>query len=384
MDLEKIREGIPALSRYIHLNAAGISPAPAVVTDEVIRLYRLIGDHGYIVRSVAGEIEEAQEKTRRNLASYLNVSPEEIAFIRSVSEGVSIVAYGLPLKAGDEVIITDLENPACYLPWLNLARQKGIVVKKIRLGQGDVLSQARRLITNRTKIVAISHVTSLPGIRLPVEGIIKLAHGRGVWVLLDGAQAAGCLALDLKAMDCDFYTSTAYKWMMGPRGTGFLYLKRNLLPVVDVTWSGSMATRRLDYDTDEYEYYDSAKRYEYGSRHSPLYAAYGKAIQFFSEVGPKKIEERSLTLARRFKESLGKIHGVRVITSMSEEDSAGIVVFSIDGLSGDEAAKTMFSRHKIVCVGAEGDRVRFSSAFYLTDEEVEKSLGAVSGLARRR
>ena len=382
MTIAEIRAGIPALSRYIHLNPAGVAPTPAVLTEEIVRLYELIGEHGYIVRSVVDEITAAKERTRAGLASLLGVAAKEIAFTRSVSEGVSIIANGLALSSGDEVIITDLENPACLLPWLNLARRKGIRVRKLRPAEGgNTLSRFESLLSDRTRMVAVSHTTSSPGIRLPVRDICRIAANRGVPVLLDGAQAAGCLDFDLTDIGCDFYVATAYKWMMGPRGTAFLYVRSERTAEIEVTWTGTLCTQNIDRERDEFELYDSARRFEFGSRHLPLYAAWQKSLQFLEQAGAAEIEKRTLALAHRLKTSLNEMPGVQVVTPLAAETSAGIVVFSVEGTQGPDAVRRLFDNHRIVCASPDGAKlIRFSTGFYLTEEEIDTAVQAVKGL----
>ena len=383
MTVSEIRAGIPALSRYIHLNPAGVAPTPRVLTDEIVRLYELIGEHGYIVRSVVDEITAAKERTRTGLASLLGVTAKEIAFIRSVSEGVSIIANGLALKEGDEVVITDRENPACLLPWLNLVRRKGIKVRKLALGDGEnVLSRFESLLGDRTRMVAVSHTTSSPGIRLPVRDMCRIAKKRGIPVLLDGAQAAGCLDFNLPDIGCDFYVTTAYKWMMGPRGTALIYVKSERTAEIDVTWTGTLCTKSIDRERDEFELNDSALRFEFGSRHLPLYAAWEKSLQFLAQAGGADIEKRALAHAHRLKTSLKALPGVAVATPMDAEISAGIVVFSVEGVKGPDAVKRLFDKHRIVCASPDGaNQIRFSTGFYLTDEEIDTAVAAVRELA---
>lgn len=381
--MANVRADIPATGRYIHMNTAGIGPTLQPVTDEIMRLYQLIGAHGYGIGAVKSEVEAGERLTRAALASLLHVDPEEVALVRSTSEAVSIVAFGLPLARGDEVIITDLENPACYLPWLVLRRQKGIAVRKLQLSGRDssrkelILDRLEQLLSDRTRVIAVSHVTSRPGIKLPAEEICDMARRRGILVLFDGAQAAGCLDLDLSAMGCDFYASCAYKWMLGPAGTGFLYLRRSAMAQVDVTWTGSMAAESLDWETDEYSFWESAGRYEFGLRQAPLYCGYGKAVEFLAQLGTANVERRVNEIASYMKQELAKVPGVKVVTPIPRETSAGIVVAAVDGRTGEEMAESLFQRHRIVCVSVGGNQVRFSAGFYLTDEEVDSCIEAV-------
>jgi selenocysteine lyase/cysteine desulfurase len=169
------------------------------------------------------------------VCEFLNCDKEEIAFVGCATEGINIVVNGLPLKSGDEVILTTHEHVAGNLPLLNKAKRDGIVLKTFepdtKNWRGN-LERIEKLITKKTRLIFVSHVTCTTGQRLPEKEICKLAKDKGIWVFLDGAQAPGMMPVNLREYNCDFYTTSGHKWLLGPKRTGILYVKKELLDVV--------------------------------------------------------------------------------------------------------------------------------------------------------
>ncbi len=391
LDVEEIRENIPALKESIFLNTAGIGPPPKAVTDELLATFTALGEKGRYYPPLLEEMHTRGAETRELVAGFLGVEPEEIAFCRCISGGINIVASGLSWQPGDEIIISDQEHPSGYLPWIRLVPKYGVVVKKLRLVNDRelLLSRLEEMITSRTKLFSFSHVTNKSGIRLPAKEIDKLAHERGILVLYDGAQSAGQFPVNLREIDCDFYAITSYKWLLGPYGEGVFYIKRGLLPQVEATWLGSYSTKWLNFERDEYELWDTARRYESGARSIPLRIAFGKAVDFIAKVGPARIEERVAGLASYFKEHLLEIPGVRINSPMDRELATGIVSVSWEGIEPRRARDELWRRWRIITVPTEGEDpklkgLRFSVAFFNTKEELDITLEAIAQLSNSK
>ena len=216
-NIEKIREEIPALKNSIYMNTGGTGPLPITVLSEIHDTYEKIGEGGPDVNTIRDPIKSRLEDTRDVISHLLNVSSDEITFTRSISEGLSIIAYGLDWVTGDEVIVTDEEHPSSILIWLSLAKRYGVKVRKLQLQRSkeDYLRSLENLINDKTKLISLSHVTTDTGTRLPAKEICNLAHSKNVMVGFDGAQSVGQFEVDLKDMDCDFYAGTGHKWVLG-------------------------------------------------------------------------------------------------------------------------------------------------------------------------
>ena len=233
-NIEKVRAEIPALKNSIYMNTGGTGPLPKTVLGEINETFQKIGEGGPDVKAIRDPIKSKLEDTRDIIAHLLNASSDEITFTRSISEGLSIVAYGLDWEAGDEVIVTGEEHPSSILIWLSLAKRYGIKVRKLQLQKSKeaYLRSLENLINDKTKLISLSHVATDTGTRLPAKEICQFARSRNVIVGFAGAQSIGQFEVNLKDMGCDFYAGTGHKWVLGGWGVGLLYLKKELFETV--------------------------------------------------------------------------------------------------------------------------------------------------------
>ena len=385
IDLNRVRADIPALNESIYMNTGGTGPLPRSVTNSIVDQYRSAFAGGPDIPAIKGPISEEFERARRTVADFFGVTPEEIALLRSVSEGLSTVAYGMDWNAGDEVIITDEEHPTGIMVWLNLARERGIRIRKMPIveDRAEMLASLDALIDERTRLICISHVTTDTGTRLPAQDICNLAHERGVPVALDAAQSSGQFPVDLREMDCDFYAGTGHKWLLGGWGTGYFYVRRDRIEELKVSWTGSGAgTLDRRGPSDHLEFHDTAHKFEFGGRHQPLYNAMGRAIEYIDTVGSDNIEERSLDLADRLKAGIAEIPGAALRSPEGREFSTGIVTFSVDGLDGDQLNSQMFERWRVLGRPAlDHSAMRLCCAFFIEDREIDTVIEGISALA---
>jgi isopenicillin-N epimerase len=248
IDLPAVRAELPALAHSIYLNTGGLGPAPRAATTEAVRLVQLIGEYGNDTPSVQEELNAGAARARAALGRMFGVPAEQIALIRAVSEGISAVGHGLDWHEGDEVVITDQEHAAGLLPWLSLRDRCGVTLRRLPVHDAshrphtadEMLGRLDDLLSSHTRIVALSHVTTETGVRLPAGEVCALVHRRcpDAAVGFDGAQAAGQLPIDFGEIGCDFYTATGYKWLLGHRGTSFLYIRPEWIGRLEPSWSG--------------------------------------------------------------------------------------------------------------------------------------------------
>ncbi len=375
MDVAALRAGLPAVQRCVYLNCGTYGPLPTVVADELVRWYRRIEAEGTFVFQVTEDFFRQFDAARRAAASLIHADEEEVALTRNVSEGVDIVANGLTWHPGDEVIITDEEHSGGAAPWFNLARRQGIVVKLLRLAHDVdlILDRLDRFITSRTRLIHISHVSCITGLRLPVAEICDLSHRKGVLVMVDGAHAVGQFPVDVRSLACDFYAACGHKWLCGPLGTGFLYIRRDLLPQVEPTFVGWGMTEHYDLEKMVYEPYPDARRFEFSTRPWPLYPALRAAIERIQALDPAEIERVIAPMARSVKEALAEIPGVTVTSPMDPALSSGLVAFT--HTIPDEPGKRLWQEHRIL-VGSNDERrwMRLSINAYTLPEELDRLL----------
>ncbi len=223
MDLATIRAAIPALANSIYLNTGTFGPMPTAVADEIRRVYGEIERQGTFSPAVFWQMElEGFEALRKQVAALLHADPAEITLTRNVTDGINIVLHGLDWQPGDQVILTDQEHPSGTVPWLALAERAGVALRWLELvaDADEIVARFERLLTPRTRLAQLSHVSCLTGLRLPMERLCRLARQAGVLTLVDGAHAEGQFAVDVRALDCDFYAACGHKSQMAAGTAG--------------------------------------------------------------------------------------------------------------------------------------------------------------------
>jgi cysteine desulfurase/selenocysteine lyase len=384
MNVESIRRDIPALSHSIYLNTAGFAPNPRCVTESLLDAYRRIEAETQPL-SVGLHVGE---ETRQTLAALINADAQDIALTRGVSDAISITLNGFDWREGDELIITDEEHPAYMTPATNLMQRKGVVVKLLEtVYDGDELvKRLKHLITPRTKLIAFSHVLTDSGTRLPAKALTRAAHEYGVPIVWDGAHAVGQFPVDVKGIDADIYHVLSYKWTLGPYSVGYMYCKPEMAQKMDVAITGARSEKKLTYHPPLVEYPDTARRFEYGPFPTPLFDAWGVAVQYLNGIGFDAIERQSQTVAAQLRDALKRIDGVRIFSPEDAGMSTGTVQFGIERLEGGFISEQLRTRWNIIQrgTGIRFSGVRISCAFFINELELEPLIEAVTTIAKER
>ncbi|MFN2168009.1 MAG: aminotransferase class V-fold PLP-dependent enzyme, partial [Anaerolineae bacterium] len=328
MILAHIRASIPALSAAIYLNTGTFGPLPSVVADEIRRAYGLIEQLGTFSPQVFWHMElQGYEALRHQVANLLQASADEVVLTRNVTDGINIVLHGLSWQPGDEVILTDQEHPSGTVPWLALAERTGVRLRWLELvhDADEILKRFQQLVTSRTRLAQLSHVSCLTGLRLPVQRLCALARQAGVLTLVDGAHAEGQFAVDVRALGCDFYAACGHKWLLGPQGVGMLYIHRQHVQHLQPIWLGWDVQQPFDRPRRSYHLQTTAARFEQSTRPWPLYLAFGKAIEYVEGVGMDAIEQRVRRLRQGFIADLATIPGITVHSPTDATLGTGLV-----------------------------------------------------------
>ncbi len=387
-EIAQLRMDIPALRTSCYLNTGTLGLSPRSTSELFFRLCREWQDAGSGNPRVYEAAAAAAAKAKERIAAFVGATGSELALTGNTTEGVNIVANGLGLEPGDEVIISDQEHPAGLLIWLHLRQTTGIRIRIARLSPDDRsrnVEEVEALITPRTRLVALSHVSCQTGLRLPAREITETAHARGVPVLLDGAQSVGQFEVDLGEIGCDYYTLNGHKWLLGPPGTGALYVSSSALRRLVPDRVGGGSAERWDYAEDgDLVLHDHGGRFEFGTRLFPLYPAWAASLNLLERIGLRAVSERSLELAQRLRRGLEDIPGVEVLGPTRDPLlMTALVSCRLRGLTGRKVYETLLDRFNIVARPVdELDAVRFSTAFYNTEEEVDLALRALATLAR--
>ncbi len=385
MNVAQLREQIPVCHRTTYVNTGWSGPSPISVVWAIKERLEYEMDQGPTTPEVHESGREIQKKTREEVARLLNASVEEICLTKNTTEGLNIVINGLSWHRGDEIITCDLEHSSVLIPCFFQQQRHGVVVKVLPLAPDEawdsILNKIEAALTERTRLIFLSHVQYSCGLRMPIKEIRKMTKDRGILLLLDGAQAAGHISLDMRALDCDFYSIPGQKWLLGPEGTGALYVRKELIPEVEPMYVASRAVLPAD-EFDQFEQNSSSMdKFLLTSTSAALQTGMLETIRFIQEIGVGEIEQRNLGLATSLKQALQEIPRVKVLTSLESQNASGLVSFVINGVDAKDAVSSFWDRHGIVARQVSFPScVRVSMHFFNTEEEVSKIVKAVQEL----
>lgn len=310
---------------YHYLNSATLGLIPDLVIETLEYQYRERLAHGrYWLDPSAME----------SVARMIGAKPNEIGITRSTTHGINIVAQGLKLKSRDEVILTNHEHVGNALPWLNRARRDKIRLKVFEPGltAAENLDRIASLITRRTRVIAIPHITCTTGTVMPLEEIGKLARENDLYFFVDGAHGPGMIPLDMSTYGCDFYASCAHKWLCGPAGSGFLFVKESRLEDIDPIMVGAYSDNGWALTMDEQRldgFANDAGRFDYGTRDPVKHAGIAAAIAFMEGIGWERIQARQIYLHKLLRKKLGQFDEVEFLTPDEKGSFGAILGFRI-------------------------------------------------------
>jgi selenocysteine lyase/cysteine desulfurase len=375
-----VRALYPLQDTPAYLNTGGLGPASQPVLDTVFSTMTELQQHSETGYDLFGP-------ARATLARYLGAEPAEICFTRNATEATSIIAAGVALRAGDEVIFESHAHPGGSFPWFNQEKLRGI---KVRLFEPDPaspeanLARIRALITPRTKVIQVSHITCTTGLVFPVRAIADLAHAHGAWFHIDGAQSAGMIPVDLHAIGCDSYAISGHKWIGGPHESGVLYLRRDRLDDITVTLVGAHSGE-LDHLPGALKYEPAALRHEYGTRNAGLVCGLAAAVRLQEQIGRDRIAAYGRGLATRLLNELGKVPGITVLTPCPDEMRGSMVTIAHARASAGKLFEYLAKEHHLRCrpVTEQGlQAVRISTHVFNSHAECERVIAGVQASAR--
>lgn len=361
---------IPENEIYLNNGTVGSSPAP--VLRAVFEGYRdaerlaQADPEDYPIWGYA-----SWNQFRDPLAAFIGCNRDELALVRNATEANSYIANGIDLKAGDEVLMTDQEHPGGEHPWNLRAKRYGIVVKKITLPRpvpdaATVLSLFNDAITPRTRVIFCSHITTVTGVVLPVKDISALARSKGILSAIDGAHVPGMMKLDVHAMGCDMYSASPHKWLQSPKGTGFLYVRDE---VIDRVWN-TIATEGWE-DTKI-----RAERFQrIGSSNVPALCGLNASIEFCNQIGLDRIEKRHRKMADYILAEMVQ-RGAQSWTSPDPALRCGIATITIEPYKMPDPELWMWKNKKIRIRGGLPSKVRLSTPYYLRKKDIDCFLAA--------
>jgi isopenicillin-N epimerase len=368
-----VREQFVMPKELTMLNAANLCPSSGPVLETLYKVTKdMDQDPSADNRAKLGD---GRENTRKLLADFLRVTPEEIVITRNTSESNNLVSNGLDLKEGDEVICSSDNHPSNHTAWQQKAKRYGFTVKDVPTpnphpGMDYYIDAFTKAITPRTKVIAITHLTSSVGDLFPAKEICRMARERGILTLLDGASSFGLLDINLSDIQPDFFSGSAHKWPCGPKENGVLYINKNSQSKIWATIYSAYPGR-----------VGVSRNFEgFGQRDEPAMIAFGEALKLQTSIGRPQIEKRSRELTTALIDGLKKLDGVKIWTSSNPSLRAAVLSFQPGNLDVRKLGTALYQKDRIGCATRGGqDRagLRFSPHFYNTHADVEKAVAAV-------
>ncbi len=388
MDIARLRAETPGTANVVHLNNAGSALPPQPVLASVIRhLNREAEIGGY---EAAAEAAEAQGHSYDAVAGLIGAAPDEIALIENATRAWDMAFYALSFRPGDRILTARAEYASNYIAFLQVAKRTGAVIDVVPCDNAGALDVAalERMVDERVKLIAITHIPTNGGLVNPAEAVGRIARAHRIPYLLDACQSVGQMPVDVEAIGCDMMSATGRKFLRGPRGTGFLYVRRSMLerlepPMIDLhaaTWSAP----------DQYTLRPDAKRFENWESFIAGRIGLGVACDYAMAIGLDAIRDRARGLAERLRAGLGAIEGARP-QDLGAERSA-IVTFTLEKAAPPAVKAALAAKGINVSVsGLTSTRldmsargleqvVRASPHYYNTEAEIDRVLEAIAAL----
>jgi selenocysteine lyase/cysteine desulfurase len=371
-----VREQFPLTRERAYFNTGGLGASPYAVTDAVkgkMDELELICE--------TGRTDQLWAEIKGDAARLLGCDAREIAFVRNTTEGINIVAYGLPWKQGDEVILSTHEHVGNSLPWVSLTKSHGIVIRLFEPSTASAqenLDRIMKLAGKRTRLISVPHVVTTTGLLLPVREISSFAKSKGIWSFVDGAQTAGMMPFNLHEIGCDAYATSGHKWLLGPKETGLLYVREGMMPTITPRFVGGHSAE-VDLLKGTMSLAPTAERYEYGTVSTPLRVGLGAAVRFIQRIGIQTVWERDRALADRLADGLRQIPEVRVLSPEDPSLRSAMTTFEharVGQLKMQEHLNTYNLRTRNVTEGGLA-ALRISTHIYNSFDEVQHVLDGV-------
>ncbi len=346
MNLDNIKKEFPIFDNkvqnndLVYLDSANSSQKPLKVINRIYDFYtKEFSNVGRSVHYLAVAATNFYENTRTSVQKYINAEfSDEIVFTKGATEAINLVAntFGQKfLKEGDEILLTELEHHSNYVPWHFLRKSKNIKINFAEINDdGEItIESIEKKITNKTKIIAITHLSNVTGAILPIKEITSLAHSKGIPVLIDGCQGAPHLKLDMQEIDCDFYAISCHK-MYGPTGLGILYAKKKWLDELPPYQGGGGMINEVNKEGITYG--ELPNKYEAGTMATAQVIAFNESIKFMEKIGITNIEKHENEIIKFGEEILRKNNSVKLIGNSKKR--GGVLSFNIDGIHPHDIA----------------------------------------------
>ena len=372
-----VRQLFPLSRKWTYLNNGTFGPSPYPVID-AMRQGQMMADRDANYGSYDG--------TPPKLAKFVGADADEIALTHNVTEGINTACWGVPLQRGDEVIVTTHEHVGNAAPWMNRQKLHGIQLREFGLAKtaDETLNRINDLINKKTRVIAVPHIPCTQGQVLPVKEICKLARDKGLFSLIDGAHGPGMLPLDLHDMGCDTYATCAHKWMLGPKGTGFVYVRKDFQDTVQAYYSGGgTEDGTWDIMTNPITiggYAPSAHRYYGCTQANGLFYGVNASVDFHERIGRENIYRRVKYLGKYTQDRLLEFGDkIELLTPTEERSRCAVNGFRIKGVDYKKFFSIAYENHvRIREVPEDGiNCLRVSTHIYNSKDDIDRLIALI-------
>lgn len=348
-----------------YLNTGTLGPCRRDTIEESLKIWEELESFPVKFYGKFGA-ESLAEKTRGIAARFLGCDISEMLITNSTTSGMNAIAQGLRLKAGDRILTTDQEHGGGLLCWNYFAKYYGVIVDKINIPPGEnsselILKRIKDNLSKKTKLISVSHVFSSTGLRMPIAEISSLARANGALCIVDGAQAAGAIEVNIKKLGCHAYATSGHKWLMGPKGTGLLYLSKDAQDII----------RPMQFE-ESYNTYNDGN----GVVNLACILGLGKAIEYLESIGVSKIEEHNLSLRNKLYGKLKELKNATILSPVEGSPASPMLTLLLsDKFEKTSFVKMLLEKYKISIrpthkeFGFNG--IRFSIHIFNTEKEID-------------
>lgn len=354
-----------------YLNTAALGPTPRIVLDKVLKAWYELESNPVMMAYANGAVHVATDHAREQVAALIGCTADELLITRSATDAMNSVALGLNLDRGDRVLTTDVEHEGGSVCWSYLKRRRGIGIDVVSIAPGDfdtkaIISRFEKAVTERTKVISVSHVITSTGLRMPIAEIAALAKNRGILCVVDGAQAVGGIDVDVKKLGCHAYVATGHKWLMGPKGTGVLYISKEASSLIQPV----QRERGLRFVASST-----------GIGSLPLVIGLGACVEAMRKRGMATVEKQIITLRDRAYAGLTKISKIQMVSPPPGPLTTALVAFKLpDSVDSRAFRDVLLKKYGIVIKVAEkrwfnGNRI--SPHIFNTEKDIDAAIQAI-------
>lgn len=375
----RVRNLFPLTRKRVYFNTGGLGPPSQPVLNAMREQALLQAERGETYHGLFAQVRETT-------ASFFGADPAEIAFNRNATEGNSIIAAGLDLRPGDEVIFESHAHPGGSFPWLLQQKEKGV---RVRIFEPDNQSPETNLerifsmVNDRTRVIQVSHLTAPTGILFDVRAIAREARKRGIWFHVDGAQSAGMIPVDLHDIGCDSYATSGHKWLNGPQESGILYIARERIDEVVPSHVGAYSDNGYNLP-DEFSYNPAVQRHEYGTRDASAVLGIETALKLQEKIGRQRIAKHGKALVDACREALVDVPGLEILTPSHPDMYNSIITFRLAGKKTGDVTNSLTNDYNLRCrkVSERGlNAIRISWHVYNDASQIDRLASAVKAIA---